>query len=96
VACTYNGGVILAADGKVSVGNYVSNRASNKLAPMSDNVFILRSGSAPDTQAIADYGVFLDVSCLSVPCPAPVERRVKITGGCSTILCGEPPIRAGT
>lgn len=56
VACTYNGGVVLGADGRVSTGNYVSNRASNKIMQLTDNVYLLRSGSAADTQAIGDYG----------------------------------------
>ena len=56
VACKYDGGVVIGADGRVSVGNYISNRASNKITPLTDNVFLLRSGSAPDTQAVADYG----------------------------------------
>ena len=56
VACTYAGGVVLGADGRVSVGNYISNRASNKIAPLADNVFLLRSGSAPDAQMVSDYG----------------------------------------
>jgi hypothetical protein len=56
VACTYNGGVVLGADGRVSTGNYVSNRASNKISRLTDNVFLLRSGSAADTQAVGDYG----------------------------------------
>jgi 20S proteasome alpha/beta subunit len=56
VACVYNGGVVLGADGRVSVGQYISNRASNKIAPLTDTAFLLRSGSAADTQAISDYG----------------------------------------
>jgi len=62
VACTYPGGVVIGADGKVSVGRYVSNRASNKITPLSANTFLLRSGSAPDTQAIADFGAPLCVA----------------------------------
>jgi 20S proteasome alpha/beta subunit len=57
VACVYPGGVVIGADGRVSVGNYISNRASNKITPLTDNVYLLRSGSAPDTQAVADYGM---------------------------------------
>lgn len=60
VACTYNGGVVLGADGRVSTGNYVSNRASNKIMQLTDNVFLCRSGSAADTQAIGDYGGFCE------------------------------------
>eukprot|EP00983_Pelagomonas_calceolata_P031746 995784-Pelagomonas_calceolata.AAC.1 len=56
VACSYPGGVVLGADGRVSVGSYISNRASNKLAPLADHVYLLRSGSAPDAQIVSDYG----------------------------------------
>lgn len=56
VAVSYNGGVVLAADSRVSTGNYISNRASNKITSLSDSVYLLRSGSASDTQAVADYG----------------------------------------
>ena len=47
---------MLAADGRVSTGRYVSNRASNKICALNDNVYYLRSGSAPDTQAVAEVG----------------------------------------
>lgn len=56
VACRYKGGVVLGADGRVSTGNYISNRASNKITRLTDNVYLLRSGSAADTQAVGDYG----------------------------------------
>lgn len=59
VAVSYDGGVVLGADSRVSTGNYVSNRASDKITSLADNVYLLRSGSAADTQAIADYGVFI-------------------------------------
>lgn len=55
VAVAYEGGVVLGADSRVSTGTYVSNRASDKLTPLSDFVWLLRSGSAADTQAVADY-----------------------------------------
>ncbi|KAG2498798.1 hypothetical protein HYH03_002992 [Edaphochlamys debaryana] len=54
VACVYNGGVVLGADGRVSIGNYITNRASNKIAPLADSIFLCRSGSAPDTQIVSD------------------------------------------
>jgi 20S proteasome subunit beta 1 len=56
VACRYKDGVVLGADGRVSTGNYISNRASNKIYQLADHVYLLRSGSAADTQAIGDYG----------------------------------------
>lgn len=56
VAVAYAGGVVLGADSRVSTGTYISNRASDKITPLADNVHLLRSGSAADTQAVADYG----------------------------------------
>ena len=58
VACAYDGGVVLGADSRVSTGTYVSNRASDKITALSEMVWLLRSGSAADTQAVADYGGF--------------------------------------
>ncbi|CAG9465117.1 unnamed protein product [Pedinophyceae sp. YPF-701] len=55
LAIVYDGGVVLAADSRVSMGSYVSNRASNKIAPLGERVFLCRSGSAADTQAVGDY-----------------------------------------
>ena len=56
VACAYDGGVVLGADSRVSTGTYISNRASDKITPLCDSVYLLRSGSAADTQAVSDYG----------------------------------------
>lgn len=56
VACTFNGGVVIGADSRVSTGTYISNRASDKITPLTDSVYLLRSGSAADTQAVSDYG----------------------------------------
>jgi 20S proteasome alpha/beta subunit len=56
VACAFDGGVVLGADGRVSTGNYISNRASNKIMPLTAHCYLLRSGSAADTQAVGDFG----------------------------------------
>ena len=56
VACCYEDGVVIGADSRVSTGTYVSNRASDKITPLWDNVYLLRSGSAADCQLVADYG----------------------------------------
>ena len=56
VAIAFDGGVVVGADSRVSTGNYISNRASDKITPLTDNVYLLRSGSAADTQVVADYG----------------------------------------
>lgn len=55
MAVSFKGGVILGADSRTSTGNYIANRVTDKITPLSDNVYILRSGSAADTQAIAGH-----------------------------------------
>merc|ERR1711998_336604 len=55
VAVEYPGGVVIGADSRVSTGTYISNRASDKITPLADTTFLLRSGSAADTQLVSDY-----------------------------------------
>jgi len=55
LAVSYKGGVILGADSRTSTGSYIANRVADKITPLSDKVYILRSGSAADTQAISSY-----------------------------------------
>jgi 20S proteasome subunit beta 1 len=54
MAVSYNGGVVMGADSRTSTGDYVSNRVTDKLAPVHDRIYCLRSGSAADTQAVSD------------------------------------------
>ncbi|GET86738.1 proteasome beta-1 subunit, putative [Leishmania tarentolae] len=54
LAVSYNGGVVLAADSRTSSGTYVVNRASNKLTKLTKKIYCCRSGSAADTQALAE------------------------------------------
>ncbi len=58
MAVTYRDGVILGADTRTSTGSYIANRATDKITPLADKVYILRSGSAADTQALASYVQF--------------------------------------
>lgn len=55
MAVSFKGGVILGADSRTSNGSYIANRVTDKITPLADKVYILRSGSAADTQAIAGY-----------------------------------------
>lgn len=56
VAVQYKDGVLLGADSRSSVGSkYVANRLTDKLQPLTDNIFILRSGSSAHTQNVGDY-----------------------------------------
>jgi len=50
VALIYQGGVMLAADGRTSSGQYVANRVADKIWPLTSNIFALKCGSAADTQ----------------------------------------------
>lgn len=52
MAVKYDGGVIMGADSRTSMGSYVSNRVSRKITQVHDKIFVCRSGSAADTQAI--------------------------------------------
>lgn len=54
MAVEFNGGVIIGADSRTSTGSYVANRTADKLTRLSDKIYCCRSGSAADTQAIAD------------------------------------------
>ena len=54
MAVQYNGGVILGADSRTTTGSYIANRVTDKLTQIHDKIYCCRSGSAADTQAIAD------------------------------------------
>ena len=69
VAVAYDGGVVLGADTRVTTGTYISNRTSDKIAELADHVFLCRSGSAADTQAVSDIGTAQ--WCPHVPLTAP-------------------------
>lgn len=54
MAVAFNGGVVLAADSRTSSGRYIVNRTSNKLTKLTENIYCCRSGSAADTQFLAE------------------------------------------
>jgi len=54
MAIEYDGGVVIGADSRTTMGAFVSNRVTNKLTQVTDHVFCLRSGSAADTQYLSD------------------------------------------
>ncbi|CAA16832.1 putative proteasome subunit beta type-1 [Schizosaccharomyces pombe] len=53
-ALRYKDGVILAADSRTTMGAYIANRVTDKLTQLTDNIWCCRSGSAADTQTVAD------------------------------------------
>uniref|UniRef100_A0A0X3PQH2 proteasome endopeptidase complex n=1 Tax=Schistocephalus solidus TaxID=70667 RepID=A0A0X3PQH2_SCHSO len=54
VACQFDGGVVIGADSRTSSGTFATNRITDKLTPLTKYIYCCRSGSAADTQAIAD------------------------------------------
>ncbi|KAF3940282.1 hypothetical protein ABW19_dt0209920 [Dactylella cylindrospora] len=54
MAIVFDEGVILGADSRTTTGAYIANRVTDKLTQITDSVWCCRSGSAADTQAVAD------------------------------------------
>ncbi|KAJ8927016.1 hypothetical protein NQ314_020579 [Rhamnusium bicolor] len=54
MAAEFDGGVIIGADSRTTTGAYIANRVADKLTKITDHIYCCRSGSAADTQAIAD------------------------------------------
>ncbi|KAH8307959.1 hypothetical protein KR059_003566 [Drosophila kikkawai] len=54
MAVEFDGGVVIGADSRTSAGGLVVNRVTDKLTRITDKIYCCRSGTAADTQAIAD------------------------------------------
>ncbi|OMJ23513.1 Proteasome subunit beta type-6 [Smittium culicis] len=54
MAVQFDGGVVVGADSRTTTGSYIANRVTDKLTQIHDTIFCCRSGSAADTQALAD------------------------------------------
>ncbi|KDN37821.1 putative PRE3-20S proteasome subunit [Tilletiaria anomala UBC 951] len=54
MAVAFEGGVVIGADSRTTMGSYIANRVTDKLTHISDRIYCCRSGSAADTQAVAD------------------------------------------
>ncbi|KAK1350975.1 Proteasome subunit beta type-1 [Hamiltosporidium tvaerminnensis] len=52
MAISYKDGVILGADTRTSMGNYIPNRITDKITKITPNIYCCRSGSSADTQAV--------------------------------------------
>ncbi|GBP26133.1 Proteasome subunit beta type-6 [Eumeta japonica] len=58
LACEFKDGVVIGADSRTTTGLYVANRVTDKLTKVTDHIYCCRSGSAADTQAIADIATY--------------------------------------
>ncbi|KAJ9050827.1 Proteasome subunit beta type-1 [Entomophthora muscae] len=54
MAVEFEGGVVIGADSRTTTGSYIANRVTDKLTMVHDRIWCCRSGSAADTQAVAD------------------------------------------
>eukprot|EP00013_Stygamoeba_regulata_P023060 CAMPEP_0177649452 /NCGR_PEP_ID=MMETSP0447-20121125/11396_1 /TAXON_ID=0 /ORGANISM="Stygamoeba regulata, Strain BSH-02190019" /LENGTH=199 /DNA_ID=CAMNT_0019152215 /DNA_START=185 /DNA_END=784 /DNA_ORIENTATION=- len=54
MAVEFEDGVVICADSRTTTGAYIANRVTDKLSMVHDRIYCCRSGSAADTQAIAD------------------------------------------
>ena len=55
IAIEFDGGVVMGADSRTSTGDYIANRVSRKVTPVTDRIYVCRSGSAADTQALTGF-----------------------------------------
>ncbi|KZT12833.1 20S proteasome subunit [Laetiporus sulphureus 93-53] len=54
MAVQFKDGVVVGADSRTTSGSYIANRVTDKLTHIHDRIYCCRSGSAADTQAVAD------------------------------------------
>lgn len=79
MAVTFAGGVVIGADSRTSSGSYVANRVSDKLTSVSERIYCCRSGSAADTQAIADMvRYYLEVHSMEKGSPPLVKTAATL------------------
>ncbi|XP_077534158.1 proteasome beta1 subunit [Haemaphysalis longicornis] len=79
MAVEFDGGVVIGADSRTTTGAYVANRVSDKLTRVTDRIYCCRSGSASDTQAIADIVAYhLGFYEMEMGEPAKVETAANV------------------
>ncbi|KAF8842225.1 20S proteasome subunit [Paxillus ammoniavirescens] len=54
MAVQFDKGVVIGADSRTTTGSYIANRVTDKLTHIHDRIYCCRSGSAADTQTVAD------------------------------------------
>ncbi|KAG5284054.1 hypothetical protein AALO_G00022490 [Alosa alosa] len=79
MAVEFDGGVVMGADSRTTTGAYIANRVTDKLTPIHDRIFCCRSGSAADTQAIADVVAYqLDLHSIVMNEPPQVKTAANL------------------
>lgn len=55
VASVFDGGVVLGADSRTTMGSYIASRISDKIEPIHERIFCLRTGVSAHTQTLARH-----------------------------------------
>ncbi|KAF7352944.1 Proteasome subunit beta [Mycena venus] len=79
MAVQFSNGVVIGADSRTTTGSYIANRVTDKLTHVHDRVYCCRSGSAADTQAVADIvHYYLQLYSQQTGAPPPVHTAASI------------------
>ncbi|KAJ6629141.1 nucleophile aminohydrolase [Mycena sp. CBHHK59/15] len=79
MAVQFSDGVVIGADSRTTTGSYIANRVTDKLTHVHDRVYCCRSGSAADTQAVADnVHYYLQMYSQSAGAPPPVHTAASL------------------
>ncbi|KAJ6509959.1 nucleophile aminohydrolase [Mycena vitilis] len=79
MAVQFSNGVVIGADSRTTTGSYIANRVTDKLTHVHDRVYCCRSGSAADTQAVADIvHYYLQLYAQSTGTPPPVHTAASV------------------
>lgn len=86
MAVKFKHGVILGADSRTTTGTYIANRVLDKLTQIHDTIYCCRSGSAADTQAVADI-VKYHLQMYSIQLPAGQTPPTKVAASIFQEIC---------
>ncbi|KAM9917703.1 hypothetical protein OXX59_009160, partial [Metschnikowia pulcherrima] len=86
MAVKFADGVILGADSRTTTGTYIANRVSDKLTQIHDTIYCCRSGSAADTQAVADI-VKYQLQMHAVQLPPGEKPTTKVAASIFQEMC---------
>ncbi|KIJ37461.1 hypothetical protein M422DRAFT_76104 [Sphaerobolus stellatus SS14] len=79
MAVQFDKGVVIGADSRTTTGSYIANRVTDKLTQVHDRVYCCRSGSAADTQAVADIvHYYLQMYTQQSGIPPPVHSAATL------------------
>ncbi|KAJ7179271.1 nucleophile aminohydrolase [Mycena filopes] len=79
MAVQFSNGVVIGADSRTTTGSYIANRVTDKLTHVHDRVYCCRSGSAADTQAVADMVTYyMQLYSQSTGTPPPVHTAASV------------------